>query len=91
MKSNFLLIEDECVETSLTLIDSGYSEKPSAIYDEEQSEPLKILINTKDKSFFWLDQEALKETKTLIKIAHKQNIQITNLKILSQWLIQAHK
>lgn len=86
MKSNFLLIEDQCVETSLTLIDSGYSEKPSAIYDEEQAEPLKILINTKDKSFFWLDQEAIKDTKTTIKTAYKQNLTITNLKDLSQWL-----
>lgn len=88
MKSNFLLIEEQCVETSLTLIDSGYSEKPSTIYDEEQAEPLKILINTKDKSFFWLDQEAIKDTKKTIKTAYNQNLTITNLKDLSQWLIQ---
>lgn len=86
MRSNFLLIEDECVETSLTLNDSGYSEKPSTIYDEEQAEPLKILVNTIDKSYFWLDQGALKDTKELINTKHKQKLTITNLKDLSSWL-----
>jgi len=85
MKSNFLLIENECVETSLTLIDSGYSEKPSAIYDKEQAEPLKILINTIDNTFFWLDEGAVKDTKELILEAYNQKLTITNLKDFSQW------
>lgn len=86
MTSNFLLIENDCVETSLTLIESGYSEKPDVFYDEEQSKPHKILINTIERSFFWLDEDALKDTKELVNTKYHQKLTITNLKDFTQWL-----
>lgn len=58
----------------ITLLQRGYTELESCIYDEKEKKSLVICVNNIKKNFFITDAEGIKDTEKLVKDKYKKKI-----------------
>lgn len=74
----------ELAAIALLLEELGYDEKDFCI-DEYSHEQQKILIDCKDKSWWFTDDECLRQSKEIIKLKFKDITRNIKLKDIEQW------
>lgn len=82
MDNRFFVTKSHTIDAAIHLEHIGYEEMDSVIKNENDAEPIKILIDSEDRAFYFIDDAALKDAAKIISHKHKQEIQsglITNI------------
>lgn len=80
----FRIINEKLEQTVTHLLSINFLELKPAI-DEQIPEPLQILINRKNKTFYYLDSESISHATRIIEEFLKQEIKPITYKKLKKW------
>lgn len=78
-----VIISSKIAKTSLVLVKQGYSEIEAVVDDYDAK--MYLLINTKKKTFYFIDEEALKHAILIIENAYNKKPKILTLKDVKEW------
>jgi hypothetical protein len=83
MNNRFYVASEKLHEIAAQLIDNGYEELDPCTSEDELSE--KVLIDTEERTFFFTDDESLKQCNEIIIEKHKCSYKSTSLKDVKKW------
>lgn len=83
MSNNFLKLNQDIIEAEKLLLYKGFEKLDDTIYNPEQPEPLILIINQKDKTFWTTDSLGILDLERIINLSKKQKIKQTNIQFLN--------
>jgi len=83
MNNRFYVATEKLHEIATELIELGFEELDECVSPDELAD--RLFIDTEKKTYYFTDEECVKEANLIIVEKHKQTYHSTNLKKVKQW------
>lgn len=83
MSNRFYVASEKLHEIAAELIEKGYEELDECVSPDELAD--KLFIDTDKKTFYFTDEQCVKEANEIIVEKHKCTYQGTNIKKVKEW------
>ena len=83
MKNKFYVATEKLHEVSAELLDMGYTEQEPCVSEDELSS--SVYIDTNKKTFYFTDEECLKQISLFLKEKHQTTYSETSIKKIKTW------